>query len=236
MNNPPKILFKYPSRNRPQRFFQSLDSLYNNLDDPDNFLISCTLDEDDLTMANDIVVERIKQYKNTQIEWGLSKSKVDAVNRSMPNYDWDICIVHSDDMVFNIYGFDTMIRVDAMTHFIDSDFLLHYPDQDAKEYLATMYIGGRKFYERFGYIYHPSYKSLWCDNEIMTIAQMLGKYKYLGYQINVHLNAAYGHMERDALFDEQQGHWNDDEINFYERKARNFDLHEVVNINKFKAK
>lgn len=225
MGNPPFKLFKYPSRGRPDRFFKSLDSLVNNISDKDYFAVSCTLDEDDLTMNNTEVVERIMTYPNTSIEWGRSESKIHAINRSMPDINWDILIVHSDDMLFNIFGADVMIGVDMMNWFPDGDGLLHYPDQDAREHLATMYIAGRKFYDRFGYVYHPSYKSLWCDNEIMSIAQRLGKYKYCGYQINVHNNPAYGHLPKDDLFNEQQGHWNEDEANFNARKARNFDLH-----------
>lgn len=221
----PKILFKFPSRGRKDRFFKSLDSLYNNLDDPYNFHISCTLDTDDKEMNNDEVIERVMSYNNTSIGFGESKSKIHAVNRSMPDYDWDICIVQSDDMIFNIYGFDTMVRVDMLTHFPNMDGLLHYPDQDAKSYLATMYIAGRKWWEfRNKNIYHPTYKSLWCDNEEMAVAKMCDKYFYCGYQINVHLNPAYGHLPKDEMFNEQQGHWNDDEKNFYERQTRNFDI------------
>ncbi len=139
--------------------------------------------------------------------------------------DWDILICMSDDMLFNIFGFDVMIAVDMLAHFPLMDGLLHYPDQDAKSYLATMYIAGKKWWEfRNKNIYHESYKSLWCDNEEMLVSQMCGKYKYCGYQINIHLNPAYGHLERDDMFNEQQGHWGEDERNFNERKARNFDL------------
>lgn len=225
MGNPPFKLFKYPSRGRPDRFFKSLDSLINNISDKDYFHVSCTLDSDDLTMNNPEVIERIMTYPNTSIEWGYSESKIHAVNRSMPDINWDILIVHSDDMLFNIFGFDVMIGVDMMNWFPDGDGLLHYPDQDAKEWLATMYIAGKKFHSRFGHIYHPSYKSVWADNEVMAVAQKLGKYKYCGYQINVHLNPAYGHLPRDPMFDFQQGQWNEDEANFNARKARDFDLH-----------
>jgi len=224
MSNPPFKLFKYPSRGRPDRFFKSLDSIYNNASDKDYFHVSCTLDTDDLTMNNKEVLDRINSYPNISIGWGTSESKIGAINRSMPDIEWDICICMSDDMVFNIFGFDVMIGVDMLNHFPDFDGLLHYPDQDAKEHLATMYIAGRKFYDRFGYIYHPSYKSLWCDNEIQEVAKRLGKYKYCGYQINVHLNPAYGHLEKDEMFLKQQGYWVEDEMNFNQRKARNFDL------------
>lgn len=225
MSNPTKILFKYPSRGRPQRFFDGLDSIVNNIADKDFYHISCTLDLNDDKMYTPEIIDRINKYPNTSIEWGESKSKIHAVNRSMPEYDFDILVNMSDDMRFNIYGFDQMIRVDMNYHFPNMDGLLHYPDQDAKEYLATMYIAGKNFYSMFGYIYHPGFKSLWCDNLMQDIAQKLGKYKYLGYQINVHLNPAYGHLEKDSLFLEQQGHWQDDERLYYEIKERGYDLH-----------
>jgi hypothetical protein len=203
-----------------------LDNIISNISDKDYFHISCTLDLDDVTMNNEQVKKRISSYQNVSVEWGYSKSKIDAINRSMPNIDWDILICMSDDMIFNIFGFDVMIGIDMLQWFPDYDGLLHYPDQDAKEYLATMYIAGRKWWEFRGKnIYHPSYKSLWCDNEEQKVAQLMNKYKYLGYQINVHLNPAYGHLPKDQMFLTQQADWGDDERNFYERELRNFDIH-----------
>jgi len=230
MSNIPFKLFKYPSRNRPERFFAGLDNITNNISDKDYYHISCTLDLDDLTMNNTAIKERLATYPNISIEWGSSKSKIDAINRNMPDIDWDILIVMSDDMMYNVFGFDVMIGVDMLTWFPDYDGLGHWPDQDAKENLATMYVAGRKFYDRFGYIYHPSYKSLWADNEVMDVAQKLGKYKYMGYQINVHLNPAYGHLPKDEMFIEQQGYWGYDEMNYHKRKAMNFDLNINQNI------
>lgn len=229
----PIKLFKFPSRNRPDRFFASLDSIYNNVSDKDYFHVSCTLDLDDLTMNNATVTERIFTYPNISIEWGKSKSKVHAVNRSMPiDIDWDILINMSDDMIFTSPGFDVMIAVDMLCHFPDMSGLLHYPDQDAKDALATLYVAGKKWWEfRGGQIYHPSYKSLWCDNEEQLAAKTCGKYLYLGYPLVMHLNPAYGHLPKDALFERQQSDWNVDEENFYKRRALNFDLPESYKVN-----
>jgi len=210
-HNIPFKLFKFASRGRPERFFKSLDSIYNNVSDKDYFHVSCTLDEDDFTMNNPEIIERIMAYGNISIGWGLSDSKIHAINRSMPDIPWEICINTSDDMIFTSFGFDVMIGVDMLNHFPDYSGLLHYPDQDAKDYLATMYIAGRKFYDAFGFIYDPGFKSLWCDNLVMLIAQKLGKYKYCGYQINRHDNPAYGHLPKDEMFERQQSDWNEDE-------------------------
>jgi len=211
MSNPTFKLFKFPSRGRPERFFTSLDSIVDNIMDKDYYHVACTLDEDDPLMNNKEVIDRINSYEHTSIQWGKSDSKINAVNRSMPNIPFDILINMSDDMIFNYYGFDTQIGVDMMTHFPNFDGLLHYPDQDAKEYLATMYIAGKNFYNKFNFIYDPNFKSVWCDNLVQTVAIHLGKYKYCGYQINVHLNPAYGHLPKDEMFLRQQGDWGHDQ-------------------------
>ncbi len=67
-------------------------------------------------------------------------------------------------------------------------------------------------------------QSYYGDNEEMLVAQMKGKYKYIGYQINHHLCPAYGHLVRDEMFDRQQKDWEHDETNFNNRKILNFDL------------
>jgi len=223
MSEPFKILFKYPSRGRPERFFTSLDSIVNNVVDKAYYHVACTLDVDDPKMNNGDVTRRLYDYENVSIQWGKSKSKIDAINRSMPDYDFDIICCMSDDMIYNIYGFDQMIRVDMNAHFPNFDGLLHYPDQDAKEYLATMYIAGKNFYNKFGFIYDPAFKSLWCDNLVMKVAQAMGKYKYCGYQINAHFNPAYGYMEKDALFLEQQAHWGEDELTYQKIMSEGLD-------------
>jgi hypothetical protein len=89
-----------------------------------------------------------------------------------------------------------------------------------------MEIMDRTYYERFGFIYHPSYKSLWCDNEKTELAKMLRRYKYIDMEIFVHENPAYGHSfhHRDELFDKQQSLWGVDEANFLARKAIRFEI------------
>ena len=223
----PVILFKLPSRGRPERFFRALDSIVLNLACDYAYHISCTLDEDDTTMNNKEVVSKLLQYKNTSIEWGASKSKIDAINRSMPNVPWDILVSFSDDMVFNVYGFDELIRQEMSQNFADTDGYLHFPEKDSMAALCVLTICGRKYYDRFLYIYHPAYKSLFCDNEQMEVAKMLGKYVYVPYIIFEHRNPAYSHYGevRDAMFEEQQQvGWTTDQATYNLRKSKNFDL------------
>lgn len=218
------LLFKYTSRSRPEQFFAGLDSIVNNLSDRERFMISCTLDQDDMSMNNPAVIERIERYPNTTIKWGFSKSKIDAINRDIPAEGWDVLINMSDDMRFIAYGFDDLIRDGFRINAPDLDGFLHYPDSTAKNALCTLSIIGKRYFDRDGYIYHPSYLSLHCDNEAMEVAQLRGKYRYMGIQLFDHLHPAYGLAQWDEQYRMQQNLWNVDEQNINTRRARRFDL------------
>lgn len=218
-----KILFKYPSRGRVDRFFDGLDSIYNNIADKNNFHVACTLDVDDLAMNNEEIGNRIRAYGNISIQWGLSESKVHAINRDMPDIDFDIIVCMSDDMRYNIYGFDEMIRLEMPKSL---DYLLHFWDTDTKGALATMYIAGINWFnKRNRLIYRPEYKSLFCDNEEEEVAKILDKHKLIHYSIYAHLNPAYGHLEKDEMFNRQQETgWSIDQQTYVARKINNFGL------------
>jgi len=229
-----KILFKLPSRGRKDRFFQALDSIVNNLQDTENYHIAATLDTDDEIMNNEDVFYKLAEYKNLSVQWGASKNKIDAVNRSIPDISWDVIVICSDDIFFNIYGFDTMIRQEMQGHFPEGDGYLHFNEKDSGVNLNVMTVCDRKYYERFNYIYHPEYLSLFADNEQFEVAKMLKRYVYIPYSIMVHKNPAYSEygMERDELFNQQQEiGWTIDQETFNRRKAKNFDLHEAVTVN-----
>jgi hypothetical protein len=226
MSTPFKILLKYPSRGRPGKFFRGLDSIYNNLADKVNFHVSCTLDLDDESMCNQEVIDRITAYGNISIAWGKSDSKIHAINRDMPDVNgYDIIICMSDDQIFTLYGFDDIIRIDMNAVFPEFDGLLHYLDKDTQGALATLYVAGVNFYKRRGHIYHPSYFSLWADNEIQEVAILEEKYHFIGTIIYWHANPAYYPEEgRDEKFDHDQSLWDIDEANYNKRKLINFEL------------
>jgi hypothetical protein len=219
---PPRLLFKYPTRGRVERFFEGLDSIVNNLYDKENFEIQVTADADDPTMASQEVFERIKSYPNTYVLYGKSTSKVSAVNRDISTFKpFDIICCHSDDMRWTFYGFDEIIR----QQFLDGDFdkLLHVPDSDAKQYLATYYIAGKTFFDRFGFIYDPRFKSLFCDNLVMDIAMKLGKYRFVDCGgMLFHEHPSYGHTAFDPQYKEQQALWGEDEATYNQIKLTNY--------------
>jgi hypothetical protein len=223
---PYRILIKFPTRNRPQKFIQAIKEMYVGIGDKANTKIVVTADIDDPTMYNKETLQAVHPFiinYGLEIEFGKSESKIDAVNRDLEKYkDWDIIVVMSDDMKWTTQSFDYQIRKNFETFFPDTDGIMHYNDGFAGDRLITMPIMGRKYFDRFGYIYHPSYKSLWCDNEMTDVVRQLGKVAYIDQSIfrHEHYHNIGGHM------DEQLKHTESfsarDKDNYEMRKHNNF--------------
>lgn len=228
MDKPLNILVKLPSRGRPEKLIKALDSIVNNIQDKENTFISLTLDTDDDTVNNEEFISRVRtRQAKISIEWGLSTSKINAVNRSIPDIEWNVIVIGSDDIFFNFFGFDSIIRAEMNGHFPDGDGYLHFNEKDSGAALCVMTVCDKKYYSRFNYIYHPEYLSLFADNHQMDVAKLLGRYVYIPYSIMEHRNPAYTEYNeiRDSQFDEQQKiGWSVDMAKYEEMKKRNYDL------------
>jgi len=221
-----KILYKYPSRQRPHKLFPSLDRFYSLVRHLD-FQLVITLDEDDASMQTATSQESWYAYANRKsapiVDLGFSKGKVDAINRGMEKYtDWDILVLLSDDMEL-LPGFDTEI----LKAFEDGfSGLAHFPDGHANGRLCTFPVMDRKYYDLFGYIYNPIYKSVYCDNEQHQVAVLMKRYKYIPVNIVRHMHPIWGHATFDELYfrNENRLLYHQDGEVFKARKVNNFGL------------
>jgi len=216
-----KILFKFASRSRPEKFLKGLDNI-SQFSDDHNHVVLCSLDSDDKTMKDFVSLSY-----NVLIKYGISKNKVDAINRDINEYngDWDILVNMSDDMEFIKQGFDNIIRDDMNRYFPDLDGVLHY--NDGNHYgnaLMTMSIIGRKYYDRDKYIYHPDYISLWCDNEAMEVGIKRNKLQYIDNVLFNHNHPAWGKVPFDEQYTKTESFYRIDEATYNQRKERNFNL------------
>lgn len=213
-----RILFKMTSRSRRENFLRAIDSVIENLSDKENYYIYSSIDSDDDKMSP------LPQLScNHTFIAGKSKSKIHAINRDLDyinnNYEWDLLINLSDDVVFIEKGFDDIIRND----FDNLDQVIHYPDGNRND-LLTVSIIGRDYYNRDKYIYNPEYKSLYCDNEAMEVAKQRGCYKYVDRVIFNHLHPAYSKGAYDAQYAHTESFSYEDRITYLKRKENNFGL------------
>lgn len=189
------VLVKFPTRGRPDRFFPVLDRYYygSKKKNATKFLVSCDLD--DPSMNNDTVRQKFSQYQNLEVCYGNSKTKIEAVNADMDKAgEYDILLLASDDMIPEERGYDEIIRGRMEELYPDTDGVLWFFDGYRKDF-NTLCILGRKYYERFGYIYHPDYKSFWSDNEFTEVATSLGKQTFIDKVIIRHVHPDW--IQRD---------------------------------------
>ena len=212
-----KILYKFATRSRPEKAAAVIQNILMNAEHAE-FSILMAIDSDDSTMVDFVLP------KGVEAAYGTSKSKIEAINRDIPIDGWDILINVSDDQLFTVKGFDLDILI-AMGN--NTDQFLHFPDGFVNERLCTMTIIGKKYYDRFGYVYHPDYSSLWCDNEAQEEAIRLGCYKYVDKHIFIHNHPAWIGGKVDAQLEHTQKFYRQDERTYRKRKSLNFPIKSI---------
>ena len=89
-----KILFKFATRSRPDKFITGINNIFSKVSDKENFQILVSADSNDTSMYNQEVMNKIKDHLDSGkiiMSFGESKSKIDAINRDMQLVDdWNI--------------------------------------------------------------------------------------------------------------------------------------------------
>lgn len=215
-----KLLIKFPTRSRPQKCISVLNEYIRNAQEDIHFLV--TLDEDDETVTPSFL-ESLSHIQNCTYVIGQSKGKIDACNRDMkfaPSFD--ILLLASDDMIPVVHGYDKIIRDAMRTFYPTTDGVLWFNDGYRGQALNTLCILGRKYYERFGYIYYPEYKSFYCDNEFMEVAESLGKQTYFSDVIIRHEHPFNTKENPDALYIANEVHMEHDRCLFVARRHHQY--------------
>lgn len=220
-----KLLIKFPTRGRKTKFFTVLKEYQRLCDDIDNTFFLITLDDDDEEMNSAEVFDIFGTFKNIKFVYGNSHSKIHAINRDIEMInDWDIVLSASDDMTPKVKGYDNVIRDKMKEYYPDTDGILWFNDGHQGNRLNTLCILGKKYYDRFNYIYYPEYKSVWSDNEFMDIGEILGKQTYFDEIIIEHEHPDWGYGERDIIHQVNSENESHDKNLYVTRKQNNFYL------------
>lgn len=185
------LIIKLPTRNRPDKFRNQFDKYYNMLSGQLNVAFVISMDADDTTMNNDDMKWWLSPAnggrKNIFFYYGNSKTKVEAINADMHHHnDWNTLLLASDDMTPVQAGYDKIICSEMAKNYPNLDGALHFNDGRVGRVLNTLSIMGRNMYKGFGYIYHPSYISVFCDNEFHDVTYGAGKATYIDNVIIKH--------------------------------------------------
>jgi hypothetical protein len=158
--------------------------------------------------------------------YGANTSKIEACNADIEkvDYPWDIIVLVSDDMIPEVRGYDQEIRRSTTT---DLDCIVWFNDGFQGYKLNTLSMYGRKMYERFGSMYCPEYKSLYCDTELTDLCKgpLKNKTVYSPNCIIRHQHPTLGYMNAmDALYMRNQKYLEQDLRTYIRRKTYEYDL------------
>ncbi len=226
------LLVRMPTRGRPEQALSVLEKYRTLAADP--VAIEVVLDEDDDSMVNAVVLERLVSLGCT-VAIGRHRSKIEAVNGGRVD-DWEVLALASDDMVPAVHGYDRRILAAMREHFPLLDGAVHFHDGYNRDHvrpgqpiLCTMPIMGRHLYEQFGYVYYPEYGSLYSDDEQTRVLTKMKRLVFIDEMLIEHRHHAAGKAPNDALYQHNDGKWGAaDRALFERRSAANFDMPEMV--------
>ena len=216
------ILLKCPTRSRPKQVIETLRSYVQLANQPNRLGVCVSCDTDDESMHDLNVDYHITKLPVAWVKvfYSDNKSKIQAVNADMDKIDWkwDIVILVSDDMIPKVKGYDDRIR-EKMP--LSTDGIVWINDGTQEHVLNTLSILGRAMYTSFGYIYHPSYKSLFCDTEFTDLCKgsLSSKCSYIDEVLIRHEHPGTGFPKKvDSLYQKNQQYWSQDIETYISRK------------------
>ncbi len=214
------LLIKWASRARPDLFRQNFP-----LWDVPGVRFVVSLDKDDDSLPD--YWSFLDGKHNVRVAIGTSSCKVEAINRDLAGEDFHILACASDDMTPQSNGWAERIKQLMQQHYPNTDGVLHFNDGRRGIGLNTLSIMGKRFFDRFGYIYHPDYRSTHCDDEFTAVSYQLKRCTYVDEVLIRHdwigqINPG------DELHRKNERSFHSDAKTFERRKAAGFPVSESL--------
>lgn len=217
-----KFLIKFPSRGRPEKFKSTLIRHIEYLSNNNKYKFIFSFDNDDLKMKNDEILDFLNSLNiDYEVFYGDNQNKIEAINANMENKEFDVLILVSDDMIPVLQNYDELICDIFNNAEYGLDSTIHFNTPMWANILDVWCIMGKPYYDRFGYIYYPGYKSIFADNEYTEISKSLGRKIFSDI-------VPFEHQYYSQIGDETEvKNWkfnNEDTETFNIRKEKKFDL------------
>lgn len=157
-----RISIIHPSRSRVAKSWQTVNDWVNRAGCEVEVIVSIDVDDPQKQEYLDTYQSRF------QILIEYNRSAVDAINKAATWATGDVFVVVSDD--FHCPQNWALILQKHLKN--RKDFLFKVND-GVQNYIVTLPILDRKYYERFGYIYYPGFQHMFADTELTHVADVL---------------------------------------------------------------
>lgn len=213
-----KILFKYPTRGRPDWFKENLRRWLELWSGQGEVLFLVTIDRDDVVMWND---EMIAYLEDIGKVWPVSylagdhASKIEAYNAGLAERPWDMVMTVADDLEPQEGGYDLILIEDMKTFWPRLDGVLYYNDGRTGHRVITHPCMGRALYDRLGWLCCPHYVA-WSDRESTKVFKQWKCCHYRPKNLFRHNWKKYGD---DATY-ERASLWRHHDLCTFEKRQR----------------
>lgn len=213
-----KISIIHPSRQRPDMAASTKSKWLNRADCRENIEYRVVCDEDDPQLGRyEYIIGNILVCQNH------NHSCITAINFGALHSNGNLLIVVSDDFDCPEH-WDTLL-LEALQG--KEDYCVKTDDK-YQPFIITLPIMDRKYYNRFNYIYNPSYLHMFCDTEMSAVAWMLGRYIKVNITF-IHNHYTTGAMAKDEINEKNDKSWQQGETLFHKRIEENFGISNPVN-------
>lgn len=210
----PLFTLIHPSRERAEKSYNNFRLWHHRYSGiAGNLEIIISVDEGDPQLT-----EYMRRYEPQHLLIGPNKSSVEAINRAAAKSTGQILIVIAEDTDCPVHWHTEILNVVEGKR----DWILKTQD-GIQNWICTLPIMDRDYYNRFGYIYYPGYQHLFCDTELTCVADILGR-KITSNLLFPHNHYSIGKATLDGVYSKNDRTNEQGEKLFLERYARNFDL------------
>ena len=205
------ISLLHPSRGRPRKAFDSAMKWISmcGLNDIEYIL---SIDEDE-----PFAPEYQRLFDGHKYIVRPNKNAVEAINNAAKEAKGDLIVVMSDDFECpNNWG-----QVIEKATRGKTDFLLKVHD-GVQNWIVTLPIMDRVYYERFGYIYYPEYKHMFCDTELTHVADLTKKMIVRNDIVFKHKHYSITKEAKDEVTKKADNTWNQGKALYISRANKSF--------------
>lgn len=198
----------HPSRGRPKKSYDTFKKWSDAAKYPSGVEWLCSLDWDD------DIGEYVEAYSPNGFPImspiiSKNKSSVEAINNAAKHWrcDGEIIMVVSDDTE-PVQDWDEKIS----NWNTQSDWILKTQD-GIQDYIITMPVMDRAYYNRTGHIYHPDFTHMFCDTYMTCVADITGR-KITSNLLFKHNHYSVGGSTMDEVNKKNDATWKQGEETF----------------------
>jgi hypothetical protein len=222
------ISILHPSRSRPEKSLAVIKKWIALANIPGDIEVVLSIDNDDPLQKKYLALYS-EEWENHHrhpcgprivYEINANRSAVDAINNAAKACTGNILIVVSDDTDCPNDWDDSIIAAGAGK----TDWILKCSDGGTQNWIITMPVMDRAYYNRFGYVYFPDYLHMFCDTDLTAVADLLGRL--------IHSDTCFNHdhyskspdRAKDAVSEKADSTWDQGKTLFLSRVKNNFGL------------